>query len=821
MNRFSAIVLFFLVFCAQSCRIYERVLSHELKLKDIVQHSTARGQWFFFDLSNDNVDEMIASEDLPGYSPLYITDQSAKVMAQLNFPYPIRTIRALRDPGSGLNWLFYSFNDGKQAHLMASQYTWGRETKREDKRFEPLVRKREAEPSPRMEWSACIYPEFLEDIDGDARPELVCRALTGFEVHPRGLLAYDFISGKLKWYFPMSTTVQSLCIEDFDGNGSKELIFGTIALKNSQETLNGMDDMNGWTGVLNARGKLIYVDKVTDGYSEVQLTSADLGRDGKPDLIKVITTWGPLENRNSVSVLGFDGKSIYVRKKIDLAKTMERTQPAGPVHISNRNGDVQIVMIDKNAGIVALDSDLNPIPNRVRLFIRTFWDARDLDNDGHTEYLVQTEDDYFAVLDNKFRIRARLRNPAPGNNSTRLVVVNSGFGFPPLLAVSTKEQCRFYSYGRVSFFTILLGTFKSYSAWFALLFLLITIIMFLRSLQFNAGFRRILANMENGVLACRKNGKILYINEFLLDLIGRFDSDDRGKVPGNIREIAALTGNFGSFTQSLNQVCSNYIHVRYDNADHEIHIRYLRFRRFRPVYVITVSPVANIPDGVDQKMQWADTARRLSHNVRRHLSNVLLALDPLEHQCQKTLSNEENFRIIKSELEQVSIFTHAFQRFSELQDYDLKLQDIIPSLEHCLSRLNVPRGVKVVKNWNLDSVEAEIEPIRFEEALHNILTNALDAMTEHGVLHVSISRFPLHTSPKGNLSVLIEIDDNGSGIPKQYLKEIFKPFFTTKQSGTGIGIPETAKIIESMHGILDIQSEEGVGTTVSIWLKGE
>jgi hypothetical protein len=52
------------------------------------------------------------------------------------------------------------------------------------------------------------------------------------------------------------------------------------------------------------------------------------------------------------------------------------------------------------------------------------------------------------------------------------------------------------------------------------------------------------------------------------------------------------------------------------------------------------------------------------------------------------------------------------------------------------------------------------------------------------------------------------------------MEDIWKPFFTTNQSGTGIGIPETRKIIDSMGGMMDIQSEEGLGTTVSIWLKG-
>ena len=128
--------------------------------------------------------------------------------------------------------------------------------------------------------------------------------------------------------------------------------------------------------------------------------------------------------------------------------------------------------------------------------------------------------------------------------------------------------------------------------------------------------------------------------------------------------------------------------------------------------------------------------------------------------------------------------------------------------------------INVIRNYDLTSIHARFEPIRFEEALVNIINNATEAMPEGGTLHISIREFPRHQSPGGKLSVLLVFEDTGKGIPKKYMEDIWKPFFTTNQSGTGIGIPETRKIIDSMGGMMDIQSEEGLGTTVSIWLKG-
>ena len=57
--------------------------------------------------------------------------------------------------------------------------------------------------------------------------------------------------------------------------------------------------------------------------------------------------------------------------------------------------------------------------------------------------------------------------------------------------------------------------------------------------------------------------------------------------------------------------------------------------------------------------------------------------------------------------------------------------------------------------------------------------------------------------------VLIEVEDSGLGIPEKYLIDIWQPLFTTKHSGTGIGLPEVKKILSSMHGEIELISEEG------------
>jgi signal transduction histidine kinase len=92
----------------------------------------------------------------------------------------------------------------------------------------------------------------------------------------------------------------------------------------------------------------------------------------------------------------------------------------------------------------------------------------------------------------------------------------------------------------------------------------------------------------------------------------------------------------------------------------------------------------------------------------------------------------------------------------------------------------------------------------------NILLNAIQAMPQGGQLTVSAN-----PGPHGQ-GAEIRFQDDGEGIEPEALNKILNPFFTTKEKGSGLGLPIVKTIIEAHQGILDISSTVGAGTTVAI-----
>jgi len=105
--------------------------------------------------------------------------------------------------------------------------------------------------------------------------------------------------------------------------------------------------------------------------------------------------------------------------------------------------------------------------------------------------------------------------------------------------------------------------------------------------------------------------------------------------------------------------------------------------------------------------------------------------------------------------------------------------------------------------------------MRLEQALTEIISNALDAMPDGGRLEIAAQSQP---DAGGADGVLLEIADSGPGIPAEILPNLCEPFFTTRPEGTGLGLAIAKRYLEETGGRLEIASAVGHGTTVRIWL---
>ncbi|MEW5945347.1 MAG: ATP-binding protein [bacterium] len=140
------------------------------------------------------------------------------------------------------------------------------------------------------------------------------------------------------------------------------------------------------------------------------------------------------------------------------------------------------------------------------------------------------------------------------------------------------------------------------------------------------------------------------------------------------------------------------------------------------------------------------------------------------------------------------------------------LNRVLTLLEHKANLQNVE-----IRRWIHDSVEIMANQEQIEQAFMALTVNALQAMSDGGVLTVTLS---LDSTPSMPDHVRIQFIDNGSGISEENLKVIFDPFYTSKEDGVGLGLSVVYGIITKHEGEITVESEVGRGTIFTVRLPG-
>ncbi|MGB6067427.1 MAG: ATP-binding protein [Desulfomonilaceae bacterium] len=179
---------------------------------------------------------------------------------------------------------------------------------------------------------------------------------------------------------------------------------------------------------------------------------------------------------------------------------------------------------------------------------------------------------------------------------------------------------------------------------------------------------------------------------------------------------------------------------------------------------------------------------------------------------------EDCLKKIERQIDRSRTITHRLLRFGrrmepteEMVDVNHVLAETVAFLEKAARHRNIT--IHTSYEENLPSVMTD--PSQLQQVLLNIINNGIDAVGTDG--HIN-----LRTSHDGRDygNVVIEVSDDGPGIPKEILGKIFEPFFTTKDArdGTGLGLSISYSIIEELGGKITVASEEGKGTTFTICL---
>ncbi len=191
----------------------------------------------------------------------------------------------------------------------------------------------------------------------------------------------------------------------------------------------------------------------------------------------------------------------------------------------------------------------------------------------------------------------------------------------------------------------------------------------------------------------------------------------------------------------------------------------------------------------EQNQVWVGLAKETAHQLGTPMSSLMGWVDLME--IDKSYANEDSFEEMRKDLDRLKVITDRFSKIGAVPI--LSETNIGEQLTKAIQYIQTRSSEQVIYQYeNIDfNLFADINVPLFDWVIENICKNAMDAMEGTGTITISCFL--------KNKSIIIDLSDNGKGIPSGLQKRIFKPGFTTKKRGWGLGLSLVKRIIENYH----------------------
>jgi len=214
-------------------------------------------------------------------------------------------------------------------------------------------------------------------------------------------------------------------------------------------------------------------------------------------------------------------------------------------------------------------------------------------------------------------------------------------------------------------------------------------------------------------------------------------------------------------------------------------------------------------------LTWQDVARKIAHEIKNPLTPIKLSTERMIKKWEnKDPDFDEVFHrsasTIVKEVESLKKLVDEFARFGKMPEIIKSPTDIPALIDEVVNLYKDYKGIEIIVSAPDNPPLSELDGEQFRRVLINIFDNAIQAMTNSGMIHV---RFNVDI-PSNKTSV--EIADNGPGIRDEDKEKLFLPYFSTKKDGTGLGLAIANRIIKEHRGIIKVRDNQPKGTVFTI-----
>src|SRR3954466_13704584 len=321
----------------------------------------------------------------------------------------------------------------------------------------------------------------------------------------------------------------------------------------------------------------------------------------------------------------------------------------------------------------------------------------------------------------------------------------------------------------------------------------------------------VLSSASAGIIGVDTSGSVGILNRSAEKLIGHSEAETLGHPLSDVLpELEEMMKTAREGTQRLVQ---GQITITRDGQECNLSVRVSAEKTSQPhdSYIITLDDITELVSA-QRTSAWGDVARRIAHEIKNPLTPIQLSAERIRRKFGKDITEGKDKQIFEQctdtivrQVDDIRRMVDEFSRFARMPKPVMEGEDVADAVRQAVFLMKVAHPeIDIEAEFKEDPLRAQFDRRLISQAVTNIVKNATEAIEQVPLEELGKGRIDVVVSREGE-DVLIDVVDNGIGLPKVARSRLLEPYVTTRAKGTGLGLAIIRRVLEDHGGRIELK----------------
>ncbi|MBN8987295.1 MAG: PAS domain-containing sensor histidine kinase [Rhizobiales bacterium] len=319
----------------------------------------------------------------------------------------------------------------------------------------------------------------------------------------------------------------------------------------------------------------------------------------------------------------------------------------------------------------------------------------------------------------------------------------------------------------------------------------------------------VLSSASAGIIGVDASGSVGILNRSAEKLIGHAESETLDHPLSEV--LPELDDMMKTAREGTQKLVQGQITITRDGHERNLSVRVSAEQtgQSRDSYIITLDDITELVSA-QRTSAWGDVARRIAHEIKNPLTPIQLSAERIRRKFGKVITEDKGIfeqctDTIVRQVDDIRRMVDEFSRFARMPKPVMEGEDVADTVRQAVFLMKVGHpDLDIEAEIKQDPIRAQFDRRLISQALTNIIKNATEAIEQVPLEELGKGRIDVIAAQEGD-DIVIDVIDNGIGLPKTSRARLLEPYVTTRQKGTGLGLAIVGRVLEDHGGRIELK----------------